>query len=64
MLGFRRSDVLREFDRIVDFAGLQNFIDEAVRTYSTGMVSRLAFSVAIHVDPDILIMDEVPVSRR
>ena len=59
LLGFRRADVLREFDRIVDFAGLRNFIDEAVRTYSTGMVSRLAFSVAIHVDPDILIMDEV-----
>ena len=59
LLGFRRSDVLREFDRIVDFAGLRNFIDEPVRTYSTGMVSRLAFSVAIHVDPDILIMDEI-----
>ena len=59
LLGFRRSDVLREFDRIVEFAGLRNFIDEAVRTYSTGMVSRLAFAVAVHVDPDILIMDEV-----
>ena len=59
LLGFRRSDVLREFDHIVEFAGLKNFIDEPVRTYSSGMVSRLAFSVAVHVDPDILIMDEV-----
>ena len=59
LLGFRRPDILREFDRIVEFAGLRNFIDEPVRTYSSGMVSRLAFSVAVHVDPDILIMDEV-----
>ena len=59
LLGFRRPDVLREFDRIVDFAGLATFIDEPVRTYSSGMVARLTFSVAVHVDPDILIMDEV-----
>lgn len=59
LLGFRRSDVIREFDSIVEFAGLEKFIDESVRTYSSGMIARLAFSVAIHVDPDILIMDEV-----
>lgn len=59
LLGFRRADVIREFDSIVEFAGLEKFIDESVRTYSSGMIARLAFSVAIHVDPDILILDEV-----
>lgn len=59
LLGFRRADVEREFDAIVDFAELSEFIDEPVRTYSSGMVARLAFSVAVHIDPDILIMDEV-----
>jgi ABC-type polysaccharide/polyol phosphate transport system ATPase subunit len=59
LLGFRRADVERELDSIVDFAELKEFVDEPVRTYSSGMVARLGFSVAIHVDPDILIMDEV-----
>ena len=59
LLGFRRTDVEREFDSIVDFAELSEFIEEPVRTYSSGMVARLAFSVAVHIDPDILIMDEV-----
>ncbi len=59
LLGFRQADVERELDSIVDFAELKEFVDEPVRTYSTGMVARLGFSVAIHVDPDILIMDEV-----
>ncbi len=59
LLGFRRADVERELDSIVDFAELKEFVDEPVRTYSSGMTARLGFSVAIHVDPDILIMDEV-----
>jgi ABC-type polysaccharide/polyol phosphate transport system ATPase subunit len=59
LLGFRRTDVERELDSIVDFAELKEFVDEPVRTYSSGMMARLGFSVAIHVDPDILIMDEV-----
>jgi len=59
LLGFQRKDVERELDSIVAFAELADFVDEPVRIYSSGMVARLAFSVAIHVDPDILIMDEV-----
>ena len=59
LLGFRPADVKRELDSIVDFAELKDFLDEPVRTYSSGMIARLGFSVAIHVDPDILIMDEV-----
>jgi ABC-type polysaccharide/polyol phosphate transport system ATPase subunit len=47
------------YDQIVDFAGIGEFIDEPLRTYSSGMVMRLAFSVAINVDPDVLIIDEV-----
>jgi ABC-type polysaccharide/polyol phosphate transport system ATPase subunit len=59
LLGFRRADVERELDSIVDFAELKEFVDEPVRTFSSGMIARLGFSVAVHVDPDILIMDEV-----
>ena len=47
------------FDEIVEFAGVRDFIDEPLRTYSTGMIMRLAFSVAVNVDPDVLIIDEV-----
>jgi|SRR5579883_435363 len=56
-LSKKRTDAL--FDDIVEFSGLSEFIDEPIRTYSTGMVMRLAFSVAVKVDPDILILDEV-----
>jgi ABC-type polysaccharide/polyol phosphate transport system ATPase subunit len=59
LLGFNRVQIEQEFETIVEFAGLSAFIDEPVRTYSSGMVGRLGFSVAVHVDPDILIMDEV-----
>ncbi|MEA5448601.1 ABC transporter ATP-binding protein [Leptolyngbya sp. CCNP1308] len=56
--GLRQREVTRRFDRIVEFAELENFIDNPVRTYSSGMMMRLAFSVAVHTDPDILLVDE------
>jgi len=59
ILGFTRQDMAARFDRIVAFAGLAEFIDLPLRTYSTGMVTRLGFSVATDVRPDILIVDEV-----
>lgn len=58
VLGLRRSEVEERFDRIVDFAGLGSFIDQPVRTYSSGMMVRLAFAVSINIDPDVLIIDE------
>ncbi|HEY5955284.1 MAG TPA: ABC transporter ATP-binding protein [Polyangiaceae bacterium] len=57
--GLTRREVLRRFDTIVQFAELQHFIDAPLRTYSSGMSLRLAFSVAAHTDPDILLIDEV-----
>jgi ABC-type polysaccharide/polyol phosphate transport system ATPase subunit len=59
LLGLSRRQVNERFDSIVDFAGIGDFIDEPLRTYSTGMGMRLAFAVAVNVDPDILIIDEV-----
>jgi ABC-type polysaccharide/polyol phosphate transport system ATPase subunit len=59
LLGFSRRQVREKFDEIVAFAEIGDFIDETLRTYSTGMVMRLAFSVAVTVDPDILIIDEI-----
>ena len=59
LLGLSRADVRRRFDRIVEFSGIGDFIDEPLRTYSAGMMMRLAFSVAINVEPDVLIIDEV-----
>ena len=59
LMGFSRRDVRRKFGEIVDFAEIGDFIDEPVRTYSTGMMMRLAFSVAVTVDPDVLLIDEV-----
>ena len=56
--GLSKREVSRRFDRIVEFAELEGFIDNPVRTYSTGMMMRLAFSVAVHTDPDILLVDE------
>jgi len=59
MLGLSKREVARRFDEIVDFAELQDFIDAPVKTYSSGMYMRLGFAVAIHVDPDVLLVDEV-----
>jgi ABC-type polysaccharide/polyol phosphate transport system ATPase subunit len=59
VLGLRRAEVERRYDDIVAFAGLEHFIDEPVKNYSSGMYVRLGFSVAIHTDPDILLVDEV-----
>ncbi len=57
--GMTRAEVARRFDAIVDFAELEAFIDSPLRTYSTGMQMRLAFAVAAHIDPQILLIDEV-----
>ena len=59
LLGFSRRRALEKFDEIVEFSGIGEFIGEPLRTYSAGMVMRLAFSVAAAVDPDILLIDEV-----
>lgn len=59
MHGLSREEVLRRFDEIVRFAELEHVIDDPVRTYSSGMFMRLGFSIAIHTDPDILLVDEV-----
>ncbi len=59
LLGLSRKQTREAFERIVDFSGIREFIDEPLRTYSTGMMMRLAFSVAIHRDPEILLVDEV-----
>jgi lipopolysaccharide transport system ATP-binding protein len=59
ILGMRRSEVCARVDEIVDFSGVEAFIDTPVKRYSSGMVVRLAFAVAAHLDPEILIVDEV-----
>jgi ABC-type polysaccharide/polyol phosphate transport system ATPase subunit len=59
ILGFSKKETETRFDRIVDFAGLRQFIDTPIRNYSTGMVARLGFSVATDVRPEILIVDEI-----
>jgi lipopolysaccharide transport system ATP-binding protein len=59
ILGMGRAEVARKFDEIVEFAGLEEFIDTPVKRYSSGMYARLGFSVAAHLDPDILVIDEV-----
>jgi ABC-type polysaccharide/polyol phosphate transport system ATPase subunit len=59
ILGMSRKDVDRRFDEIVDFAGLERFLDTPLKRYSWGMYLRLAFAVAAHVEPDIVIVDEV-----
>jgi ABC-type polysaccharide/polyol phosphate transport system ATPase subunit len=59
ILGLRKKDIVRKFDDIVGFAELEEFIDMPVKHYSSGMFVRLGFSVAMEVDPDVLIVDEV-----
>ncbi|MFA5139860.1 MAG: ABC transporter ATP-binding protein [Elusimicrobiota bacterium] len=59
ILGQRREDIASRFDGLVDFAGLRSFIDMPLRTYSTGMVARLGFSVATDILPEVLVVDEV-----
>ncbi len=59
LLGFNRQNISARFDRIVDFAGLREFIDAPLRTYSSGMVARLGFAIATDVQPEVLIVDEI-----
>ena len=59
ILGMRRAEILKKFDEIVAFAELERFLDTPVKHYSTGMYLRLAFAVAAHLEPEILLVDEV-----
>jgi lipopolysaccharide transport system ATP-binding protein len=59
VLGISKAEVDRRFDEIVDFSGIGDFIDMPVQSYSSGMAVRLGFSVAVHMEPDILLVDEV-----
>jgi lipopolysaccharide transport system ATP-binding protein len=59
VLGMSRAEIARKYDAIVDFAEIANFMDMPVKRYSSGMYVRLAFAVAAHLDPDILLLDEV-----
>jgi len=59
MLGMRRSDIRRKLDSIIEFAGVGRYIDVPVKRYSSGMHVRLGFAIAAHLDPDILLLDEV-----
>ncbi len=59
ILGMKKKEIDLKFDEIVDFSGLEEFIDTPVKRYSTGMYARLGFSVAAHMDPEILLVDEV-----
>ena len=59
ILGMKRAEIERRFDEIVDFAEVERFLDTPVKHYSSGMYTKLAFSVAAHLDPEILLVDEV-----
>jgi lipopolysaccharide transport system ATP-binding protein len=59
IMGMKRAEIARKFDEIVDFAGAGEFIDTQLKRYSTGMNARLGFAIAAHLDPDVLLIDEV-----
>lgn len=59
ILGMRRKEIESKFDEIVEFSGVEQFIDQPVKNYSSGMYVRLGFAIAINVDPDVLVVDEV-----
>jgi len=59
ILGMSKKEVTRKLDEIIDFSGVEQFIDQPVKNYSSGMYVRLGFAIAINVDPDILVVDEV-----
>jgi lipopolysaccharide transport system ATP-binding protein len=59
LMGMRKSTIEEKFDEIVEFSGISEFLDTPVKRYSSGMNARLGFSIAVHLDPDVLIVDEV-----
>uniref|UniRef100_A0A7V6CDH7 ABC transporter ATP-binding protein n=1 Tax=Thermodesulfobacterium geofontis TaxID=1295609 RepID=A0A7V6CDH7_9BACT len=59
LLGMTKEEAFAKISSIIEFSGIKDFIDQPIRTYSSGMVARLAFSVIAHLDPDILLIDEV-----
>ncbi len=59
ILGLNKKEIVGKYDEIIEFSGIKDFIDEPIKTYSSGMSIRLSFSVAVNVNPDILILDEV-----
>ncbi len=59
IMGMAKKEIGQKFDQIVDFSGLQGFIDTPIKKYSSGMKVRLGFSIAVHIDPDVLLVDEV-----
>lgn len=59
LMGLTRKEVLREMERIIEFSELDKFIDQPIRVYSSGMLARLGFSVVAHLDPKILLIDEI-----